>query len=124
MKRRGRNLAALAGLAALGVMGRRGTDLGPLPEDVDPEELRAPYFQAEESEYRPVHPAEMRRARKRVLEKEIPGAVLSSDAYPVTSGSGMPIRSAQYKKGGEVKSKAKGRGDGICQRGHTKGRMV
>ena len=42
-------------------------------------------------------------------------------------GSNVPSRiQSEYAKGGQTKSYAKGgsvRGDGICQRGHTKGKM-
>ena len=47
--------------------------------------------------------------------------VLSGDGTPVRAGDGF-LRSQQFKKGGKVS--ASKRGDGIAQRGKTRGRMV
>ncbi len=132
MKKRGRNLAALAAMLAMGAgaMGRRGTDLGEPSEgarSLSGEQLRRAMMEDPATSTRQVTPEEMRDARRRVLEKEMPGAILSGDAYPVTSESGMPIRSGQYKKGGAVKTYAKGgvtRADGCARKGHTKGRYI
>lgn len=68
---------------------------------------------------------ELSRARRRAIREEpsLRGAVTDSSGMPVRSGSGY-LKSAQYKKGGVVKSSASKRADGCAIRGKTKGRIV
>ena len=69
---------------------------------------------------RTITEAERRQAR-RLASPDTSSLVLSGDGTPVRAGDGF-LRSQQFKKGGKVS--ASKRGDGIAQRGKTRGRMV
>lgn len=136
MSKRGRNLAALAGLAGVAAALRgRGTDLGlteAQKEDVALMRRMGPEYSTRMlrgDEPRTALPSELRAGRRRVFETE-PGmrnVLRTSDDYPVMTGEGSFVRTGEYKKGGATKAYTKGgvtRADGCAKRGHTKGRMV
>ena len=135
MAKRGRNLAALAGLA--GVLGAlrkgRSTSLGLDEEQMeDVAAMRRNRALSDAvvrgSEKREALPSELRAGRRKVFEEE-PGmsrVLRTSDYMPVMTGEGSFVRTGEYKKGGATKSYAKGgvtRADGCATKGHTKGKM-
>lgn len=111
----------------------------PYPEKkrVSPAELKASgeslRDELSREEYGAADLDRLKRARLKAIREEptLRRAITSSSGMPVRSGSGF-AKSGQYKKGGAVKTYAKGgsvssaskRADGCAQRGKTKGRIV
>lgn len=129
---KGRNTAALLGLLGAGLAASK---LGSVSSGQrDPEsaaiadEAMRKYGFKDAQEYlrnpnRTPTDFERERARKKVYETEpsLRGTLRTEDYQPILSGTGLPIRSGM-KKGGKVS--ASSRGDGIAQRGKTRGKML
>jgi hypothetical protein len=122
-------LAALIGAGALAMRKKSSVDLGPIPPELKGVNVSGANFRQRLAEidnpYRKVTPEELRAVRGRVLDTDpaFRGVVRDSDNNPVLSGTGQTVKSGSYKKGGKVKKTASSRGDGIAQRGKTKGKM-
>jgi hypothetical protein len=116
---RGRNLAALGALLGAGAMAASRKGDTPFDEEAD---VMNYIKKAADSNWK-LMPGEEAIVRRRALLAEPGGRnlVLSEGAYPVLTGSGKFLRSGM-KKGGKVT--ASRRGDGIAQRGKTRGKMV
>jgi hypothetical protein len=120
---KGRNTAALLGLLGAGALAAKQipylgrVDLDAVPKPTRPErETRLPEYPVASDEDR-------KAARKKVYETEpsLRGTLMTEDYQPILSGTGVSVRSGM-KKGGKVS--ASSRGDGIAQRGKTRGKML
>ena len=125
-------LAALAGgLYGLNEAGKVDKSLEKMKvaggaKDVSGSKFMDAFDEMNRNEQRTATPEELSRARRRAIQEEpsLRGVITDSSNMPIRSGSGY-FKSAQYKKGGAVKSKsASSRADGCAVRGKTKGRMV
>lgn len=129
---KGRNTAAMLGLLGAGLVASKlgSVSLGqrdPESADIADEAMRKYGFKGAQ-EYlsnpnRTPTDAERTRARKKVYETEpsLRGTLRTEDYGPILSGTGVPIKFGM-KQGGKVS--ASSRGDGIAQRGKTRGKMV
>ena len=130
---KGRNTAAMLGLLGAGLAASKlgGVSLPPIdPEQADVvDEARRKYgFKGAQeylkNPYRTPTDVERTRAREKVFKTEpsLRGALRTEDYVPILSGDGLPIKPGGMKKGGKVS--ASSRGDGIAQRGKTRGKMI
>jgi hypothetical protein len=121
---KGRKTAALLGVLGAGALAAKQlpylgrVDLDAVPKPTRPErETRIP-------EYPVLTDDQRKESRKKLYETEssLRGTLRTEDYVPILSGDGLPIKTGGMKKGGKVS--ASSRGDGIAQRGKTKGRML
>jgi hypothetical protein len=112
---KGRKTAAMLGLLGAGALASKQIPyLGRVDLDAAPKEVRPDPVVSDD---------ERKAARKKVYDTEpsLRNTLRTEDYQPVLSGTGMSVRSGM-KKGGKVS--ASSRGDGIAQRGKTRGKMV
>ena len=130
---KGRKTAAMLGLLGAGALAARAVPPSPVnsenpDRDAILEEAKRKYgfsgaMKYLSSPYRIPTDYERDQNRKKAYEAEpgLRGTLRTEDYQPVLSGTGMSVRSGM-KKGGKVS--ASSRGDGIAQRGKTRGKMV
>ena len=130
---KGRKTAAMLGLLGAGLAASKlgGVSLPPSdPEQADVvDEARRKYGFKGAQEYfknpnRTPTDVERTRAREKVFKTEpnLRGTLRTEDYVPILSETGLPIKTGVMKKGGKVS--ASSRGDGIAQRGKTRGKML
>ena len=131
---KGRKTAAMLGLLGAGALAARAVPLSPVnsenpDRDAILEEAKRKYgfsgaMKYLNSPYRIPTDYERDQNREKVFKNEpsLRGTLRTEDYVPILSETGLPIKTGRMKKGGKVS--ASSRGDGIAQRGKTRGRML
>lgn len=119
---KGRKTAAMLGLLGAGALAAKQIPyLGRVELD---SVHKRPELESRIPEYPLPTDDQRKESRKKLFETEpgLRGTLRTENYVPILSGDGLPIKTGGMKKGGKVS--ASSRGDGIAQRGKTRGRML